>query len=75
MSLQIKFQQIHDSNKTVSHFKETSTCIINNEDNFVVAYLMVLVENKQLMFLRIYLKEWKMLRQKSVHCLILYNQI
>jgi len=52
---------------------------------FVVAYLMVLVEKrclpngfsreKQLMFLRIYLKEWKMLRQKSVHCLILYNQI
>jgi len=34
MSLQIKFQQIHGLNKTVSHFKEISTCIINNEDNF-----------------------------------------
>lgn len=33
MSLQIKFQQIHGSNKTVTHFKETSTCIIDNEDN------------------------------------------
>jgi hypothetical protein len=75
MSLQIKFQQIHDSNKTVSHFKETSTCIINNEDNFCRCLPNGFSREKQLMSLRIYLKEWKMLRQKSVHCLVLYNQI